>query len=353
MKTIVFINVISKWHVYGAESYIKQLICSGNYQITKIYIFVQYHHPSNKFRVANNDFIYINKLENVDLKYYFIKAPSDQNSIIRTLCKRERNNTQLIMVSAKEMNIRQLIGTYDFAKRKYIIIDEGMGENYSRKLWKLETQVLNNSSDNPLFSVWIKNVIRKIIIKFICKEVENHKILKKMDRCFHTDDEVIKAYREYFSSIKSQSIADLPLRGGDIVFVSDNLSIMLSDVEEAANIYCLVYNNLEKKFPNANIWFKPHPNEKTNNMMINKLSEFGYSILICDYAYENICCKYDVITCGFGSTSLLTSATVFNKKAYSYINYVCPANSYGKLKKKEFLEIIRDINNLEVVEYET
>lgn len=347
MNSMVIINVISKWHVYGAESYLRQLILSEKVNIKEVYVFVQFHYPSSRFRVTKGDFIYINKLD-LRREIYFIEKPSKQDEILQQMMNDRAGKSSLIMISARDMNIWQIWGTRRFKNRRYIIIDEGMGNYYSAKLWKLENAALKNRlSEQKGMKEILKEIIRKLLKNILCRKVQEKKLLIKQGKELFINKNIAQNYKTYFDEVRIHFM-NLPIKDGDVIFLSDNLRLMLTESIQEVVVYEQVFQHLKKMYPGKRLWFKPHPTEISDHK-IERFKDIGFQILDCLEAYEDICCKYDVITCGFGSTCLLTAAAIFNRTVYSYINFISQANSYGILKEKEFLDITKHIEKIEVV----
>lgn len=347
MESLVIINVVSKWHVYGAESYLRYILNNNIYKIKKVFIFIQFHDKSGKYRVSKNDFVYLNLQKDMNVYFFFVKNQKVQYKFLSIYNKRDLEKFILIMISAKNLNVRQLLSTCKFRNRKYILIDEGMGSYYSAKLWNLEIQSLKPKTKIQQLENVIKDEIRKFLCLLICRDVTVNNLLIHKKNTFKLNEMVSINYREYFSQISTNSLK-LPIENGDVVFVSDNLELMLNDEEEEMNVYKIIYNEIRKRFQNKRIWIKPHPNEiadKKDQIFLN----IGFDIIECNSSYEEICSQYDVITCGIGSTTLLTTATIFRKPAFSFFLLLKNINEYGRMKRKEFLNIIREIPGIEII----
>ncbi len=343
MNEIVIVNVISKWHVYGAESVLQTLEMNEK---TQVIVFIQYHTPSGRYRVSKNDFVFLNS-KSVQAEYMFVKEASEQLRFLKTFLEKQKNkDTHLTMLSPNQMNMWQVMGSLGIPNRDYVILDEGMGTYYSKVLWGLETNALIGNKNTKSVKSMLLECIRKVILNVFCRTTTDNRILKYADEKWTPDAAVLQNYRDYFVNWKDKKI-DVPVDDGDVVFVSDNLKYMLKDSRYEEILYKKIYQILCERFCHAKIYFKPHPNE-INDHKLSMLSEIGFVIFEQDYSYEEIVNAYNVNSCGFGSTSLMTAALIFNRNAYSLFSIIPEdyLNEYGRQKREENKNIVENIRNL-------
>ena len=342
MKRLIIGNLISKWHLYGFEAYLKNINKLDDYHII---IFIQYHQASKSYRIHEEDFNFLD-LNNTSIKVEYVNKLEKQTTFLKNILRSyDVNRDSIIMISAHQMNIYQLFAIKRYRNVQYVLIDEGMGSYYSKSLWKLETQTLGKSRTTPFD--FIKNNLKRIIQHKYCNNLIDNCLLIKNDNSWVINKKSVNNYISYFNScIKKIKINCL--NNSDVIFVSDNISLMLKNKEDEIYIYQCLYQWIIKKFNTRRIWFKPHPNEKSDLNKISELKSIGFSILNDNYSFENITHSYNLIVLGLGSTSLLTTSLIFKKISYSLFNLIDNdfLNEYGISKKKEFFCITKDIKNL-------
>ena len=137
------------------------------------------------------------------------------------------------------------------------------------------------------------------------------------------------------------------LKSDTILIISDNLGFYHNSQNEEIETYKKIIKRIKIKYPNHNIFIKPHPNESQN---LNKFNEItNCTILDKAISVEDILNNNKIeLLSGFCSTSLLISSQLFNVKTLSLVNYINEKEltEYGKLKIKTFKKLTRGLKKI-------
>ena len=340
MNELIVINVLSKWHLYCAEA----LIESRGYLNKGVdcVVFALFHEPSGSFRVTQNDLSIINNLTNV---YFFqIKRADEQNEKINTVLSSNYPYNRMLMISPRELNLRQVMATRKISNREYVIVDEGLGSYYTKRLWDLEGKALGRKVS---FKTKVKNGCEQIMR---CNATKWNILRKKGDEWIVNYD-VTEALSRYFMMQEKSNIVDAEgVKDGIDIYISDNLSIMSKSNEYELDFYSKVYNYIRERNNDVgkNIYFKPHPNELRRNELIDELKHIGFQILNTRTSTEDLCNRYSMTVYGLCSTSLVTAGLLFGQNVMTLIGLLDRSclNEYGSLRTSEFLDITQNITEI-------
>ena len=341
MERLIVVNVISKWHLYCAESFLTS-ICDVSNHRDRIVVFVLYHSPSSKFRVKENDSNYIKIIDN-NARFCFVEKTKDQVTILEEeICN--NSFSSMVMISPRQMNLYQVRPTIKIPKKSYILIDEGIGNYYSKKLWNLESKALGNQVGFKLFA---KQALKKCYVNILCRKISRWGLLEKRESEWYVRNDVAEAMWSYFHKFAEKTVDEEDLFKDGVMYVSDNLSIMTNDPNYEFVYYKSVYEHIcqgEKK----TIWFKPHPNELNRQSFIEQMNSIGFKIFENSNAYEDLCNKYSIDTYGLCSTSLLTGSTIFKQNVHSFCDCIDRErlNEYGNRRVEEFRHITANIQDI-------
>ena len=309
---------------------------------SEIYTFVQFHHASKSFRISEDDFFVINK-ENV----HFVNELKDQYSILKRILEATPGNINVTMLSPNAVNIWQLLAVYSIKGKKLVIIDEGIGTYYSKKMWDLETRILRQGRrKNPLSN--LKNIGRKIVYFTSDIKREEFKLLSTCDGELYPNEVICCNYRKYMESrMRLPGIRNIGVNT-QWILASDNLSLYFTEEQSIADVYKELLEKIKNIHPNIKLIFKPHPNEKKDYEMISRLASLGFEVIETDISFEEMIAYDDFLPCGFCSTSLITSALVFDKRCICLVELLPTdhLSEYGKLKIEEFRRITKNIRNI-------
>ena len=343
MNKLVVINVLSKWHLYCAEAYLSSINTDMNNN-HRVVAFIHYHVPSKNFRVQESDFNYTYLLDSKP-SINFIKTSGEQKTVLRKVMSEELYST-LVMISPRQMNLYQVLPTMPIRKREYILVDEGIGNYYSRKLWNLESMALGNNLNKIMY---IKQLIKKAVVSTICHHTTRWGLLKEGNKGWEPQDDVAASMRKYFDNYVKKIIdIDANKIEGDCVYLSDNLGIMVSEPEYEFDFYRMVYLAIRERYNSSNVWFKPHPNEKNRIGFIDRIKKIGFQVYEDTYAYENLCNSFSFFSFGLCSSSLLNGAVIFQRDVFSFSQTIKKdsLNEYGQRRIEEFQNITKNVSGL-------
>lgn len=345
-KKLVIISVTSKFHLYGAFSYLlsRKILDNNLYDII---VFSNYHNPSEKFRVEEND---VKNIKNI-LFFKKTKSISEKYEVIDRLEYKEyfiispMSNNYKLYFYIKKKNM--------FCKVNFVRIDEGVGTYLSKKSHRY-TEIIEKTYKKVSFlnkmEKLSKYFIKKLLDIIFISNSESFYLFKLKKNKLILNDDVAKYYKYFFKKIRPNHIINL--NDKSVIIISNNLSGFLKDEKYENIIYSNIITLLKNKYYDYKIYIKPHPNEMKE---INKFEElktkFGVEVITTNISSEDIFVNHeDKIITGFTSTSLLISSQIFNIKTYLLINLIDDSyiSKYGKYIIKNFSNKIQLLNNIEI-----
>lgn len=309
-KNIIIIKVLSRFHLYGAFSYIidKELINYDN----DILIVSEPMPGTNLYRVDEND---VSILKNSNIS--FVKIPDIRYEKIKTY----KSITVINPLSIPYKFLIKIFKAGNLKKIRIIEVDEGIGTIRSKKDWKeIRLQQYKGikkavASIYDSFKYLCFLVLKLIMIRkessYFLFTIENDVIVPKQN--------VLSSYQKYFLLTKNIEYEILKTEN-NIIIVSDLLYAYLKSPEDEVKVYNMVIEKIKRKHPNATIYIKPHPRE------VNSFFDKNRQKINCELILENISAENlfnnNSIECvyGFCSTSLLTSSLFFNIPSISLVD---------------------------------
>lgn len=355
-KTLVAADVISRFHLYGALSYLfeKDVVSSNS----KIMFFVQFHRASGRYRIKKDDFDVLKSLHSeyyFGINYYFsvfliilkIFSGNYKNIILIKARKQDRNLISLLLLLFPQKHISS------------VTIDEGLGTYSTEEEWnksmKNEEKLFGYSIKKPKDCLKIKRRLKPIIKKFLFRNMTGVPTPNETFFLFSLDKKgsivpnknVIKAYRNFFILDRNEKNKLNFFEKDCILLLSDCLNIYLTNKEKEEEIYKKMFALLQTFLPSKEIILKPHPNELHSPEKFSDLKDV--IVLKNDISAEALCNNNRISqVAGFCSTSLLSSSQVFGLKTISLVDYLDNAllNEDGKNAIKKFKKQTYKLKNL-------
>ncbi|MBP3366693.1 MAG: hypothetical protein J6K96_06815 [Treponema sp.] len=333
-KTTIIIKVLSKFHLFGAISY----LYAHNLLDCRIIILSDFHVPSNRFRVLKEDCKFIN----FPFEFYYI----DKSFSLSDLGK--FNN--LIVMNAMSVPYNIIISLFrqnTFRRIKCVLFDEGMGTycdkrywyNYRRSVWKKSTIVFYIKD---FFVMFLCKILRIICID----KIEKFTLFYLLGGALHKNKQVINAYNYFFENVYPVQNQILQ-KEYNILFISDCLNSYLKNQEDEIPIYNFLISKVREKYANATIYFKPHPSEINDGL--ERFKDLDCEVLNISLSAEDLFKTEEIsLVVGLGTTSLMTSALFFNIKTICLMDYL-PMEKVIDSKLKFILQYKKWISELEEI----
>jgi hypothetical protein len=346
-KSLAIIIVTSKFHLYGAFSYIiKENLLNQN---IKFIILALFHEPSKLFRVTESD---CRLLENESTEFIMVKTSDNYLNLLSKQISNYRLNNVLVInpVAPNYHLLFWLKYKFRIKNIKQVLIDEGIGMYNSKDFWDLEIRIQGLENHDTEIKKNVKKIILFLMKKIIHLDDKNYDkfSLFNYDRngCLLENKKVIKSYYNFFNTIKNNHKHILHEKKS-IVIVSDNLGFYLNDVTDEVDIYNDLIKKINRKYYNFEIYLKPHPNELCNKNFENleNCKLLKNSISMEELIINN---REIGIVMGFCSTAMLTSSVLFDKETVCLVDYIDTnfLNIYGQKKIESFKKNTQLIKNV-------
>lgn len=311
-KNIIIIKVLSRFHLYGAFSYLinQELIKPNN----DILIVSEPMPGTDLYRVNEND-TSILKTQNIS----FVKISDIRYDEI----KKYKSITVINPLSIPYRFLMKIFKAVNYKRLRIIEVDEGIGTVRSKNEWK-EIRLQNfKGIKKRIASIYdsFKSFCFAILKVLMIKEESSFFLFTVNNDSLITNQNVLLAYQKYFSLTKSNEYKILKDKN-NVVIVSDLLHLYLKSSENEIEVYNKIIEKIKEKHPDATIYLKPHPRE-VNNFIEEKQHQINCKLLLENISAENLF-NNNTIDCiyGFCSTSLLTSSLFFNIPSISLVNYL-------------------------------